>query len=311
MEFIIPIAVVVFIALATRALNARSTGGRNPGTPSPRVQRLLERLEAQQRGAQPMGPTGQYTQPAPYAGGGGGPVGDGYGTPGNPNMPVQSSTQMAGVLDHRRHAAQSGHQPSTPGQHATGPYPGQAVPGQFPNQYAPPGPPPSMPFGQPGQFQPPGPWFQQAPPQSYQLPAVKPSLSPRDIDARVREMMRTGNEVGAVRLLCDEQDLGIIDAQKRARALVAPAGGPGNGSGGSADRVRSVGERPESASSGSGASDEETRYVGSAAFAQSLFDTDRDDEESWASGWVDPPDPGDRTDIQELWQTVRDGRSRD
>ena len=49
--------------------------------------------------------------------------------------------------------------------------------------------------------------------------------------------------------------------------------------------------------------EEETRYVGSAAFAESIFDLDRE-EDTWASGWVDTPEPEDRTDIDELWQTV-------
>ena len=28
------------------------------------------------------------------------------------------------------------------------------------------------------------------------------------------------------------------------------------------------------------------------------------DENVWASGWVDEPEPEDRSDIEELWQTV-------
>jgi hypothetical protein len=48
----------------------------------------------------------------------------------------------------------------------------------------------------------------------------------------------------------------------------------------------------------------DTRYVGSAAFAESIFDLDPD-EDTWASGWVDTPEPEDRSDIDELWQTVR------
>jgi hypothetical protein len=106
--------------------------------------------------------------------------------------------------------------------------------------------------------------------------------------------MSTGNEVTAVRLLSDERDLGIIEAQKYARSLVA---GP--------DKARSTAAAasdPDSTEAGK--DQEEFRYVGSAAFAESLFDT-RGDENVWASGWVDKPEPEDRSDMDELWQTVQ------
>jgi hypothetical protein len=166
-----------------------------------------------------------------------------------------------------------------------------------------------MPFGQPGQFQPPTPWY--APPAQGQR-AVQPKVSQRDLDQRVRELMKSGNEVAAVRLLCDEQDLGIIDAQKRARSLVAPAGttddgGVGDGPAGEAGRRDREGGGSAAVSGSSGSQDgPRERYVGSAAFAESIFDTNQDDKESWASGWVDLPEPGDRSDMDELWKTVRD-----
>ncbi|WP_344173406.1 hypothetical protein [Kribbella lupini] len=270
MEFLIPVLVVIAILFGNR-INAQAKRGRPPGTLSPRMQRMLEKMQAQQ-GIQPPTPQGQYTQPA-----------GGHGSPGHAGTVVQSSAQMAGQHNTQYH----------------GPAPYAGAPTQ------------AMPFAQPGQFQPPqiqqtpfqqgqfqAPSLWNAPPQ--QARAVHPKQSQRDLDSRVREMMKAGNEVGAVRLLCDEQDLGIIDAQKRARSLVAPAGGNG---GGAAEGERASGS---SASSFSDTPEQETRYVGSAAFADSLFDTDRDDQASWASGWVDVPEAEDRSDMDELWKTVRD-----
>jgi hypothetical protein len=129
----------------------------------------------------------------------------------------------------------------------------------------------------------------QRPPQNN-LPAPK-----GEFEQRIRQLMASGNEVAAVRLLCDEQDMGIIEAQKYARSLVAPPGRP--------KATQNTEERPESAPRSEPA-EEETRYVGSAAFAESVFNTDAD-ENVWASGWVDKPEADDRTDIDELWQTVR------
>jgi hypothetical protein len=142
-------------------------------------------------------------------------------------------------------------------------------------------------YAAPGQFQP------QWQPQ-YQQPHAQHSLpapgSP--LERRVRELMKSGNEVPAIRLLCDEQDLGIIEAQKYARGLIAPAAKPGQ-----AATDQDGDGRPER-------DEEENRYVGSAAFAESVFDLDRD-ENVWASGWVDKPEADDRSDMDELWQTVR------
>ncbi len=121
-------------------------------------------------------------------------------------------------------------------------------------------------------------------PQPHQLPVPQ-----GDLDNRVRELMASNQEVAAVRLLCDEADLGIVEAQEYARSLTGksqPAGAPAR-------------EPAEQA-----AVTEEPVWTGSAAFATSLFE--RDDENVWASGWVDTPEPEDRTDIEELWRTVRD-----
>jgi len=103
------------------------------------------------------------------------------------------------------------------------------------------------------------------------------------VDARVRRLMESGNEVGAVRLLSDERDLGILEAQQYARSLVARKAAPGSA------------ELPEEG---------DERYVGSAAIAESIFNLDDPDENVWASGWVDEAEPEDRSDIDELWQTV-------
>jgi len=225
---------------------AKKQRGAN-GTPSPRVQKLIERIQAQQGGNQPIQFQGQFTQPGPQ------------------QNQVSGSQQAGAAL---QALMQAGRQHAHPGEWAT---PGQAA---APQQYQP------MPY-QPGPYQA-GP-FQPAPYQpSFQQrgPQPKPNL-----DARVREQMQAGNEVGAVRLLSDELDLGLLEAQAYARNLVAPA----------AAKPTETASRPV---------EEESRYVGSAAFAESIFDLDPE-ENTWASGWVDTPEPDDRSDIDELWQTVR------
>lgn len=155
------------------------------------------------------------------------------------------------------------------------------------------------PYTPPGEYQPPvqfapepSNWLPSYEPPSYQPQAHRPpqhSLPApmADTEARVRELMNAGNEVAAIRLLSDEQDMGILEAQEHARSLVKPPGTePGSA------------QPPESEPV-----EDETRYVGSAAFAESIFDLDRE-ENTWASGWVETPDPDDRSDIDELWQTV-------
>jgi hypothetical protein len=132
------------------------------------------------------------------------------------------------------------------------------------------------------------------PPQSHRPPQHNLPTPQQETDKRVRELMKSGNEVGAIRLLCDEQDMGILEAQEYARGLVTP-GGPAPA-------------KPKPSAAPAPApepmDEEGTRYVGSAAFAESIFDLDRE-EDTWASGWVDKPEPEDRSDIDELWQTVR------
>jgi hypothetical protein len=144
----------------------------------------------------------------------------------------------------------------------------------------------------PMQYQPPAQWLPSyGPPQGHRPPQHNLPTPRQDTDTRVRELMGAGNEVAAIRLLCDEQDMGILEAQKHARALVAPAGPAPK-------------QSQPNAEATSEPADSETRYVGSAAFAESIFDLDSE-QDTWASGWVDTPEPEDRSDIDELWQTVR------
>jgi hypothetical protein len=184
---------------------------------------------------------------------------------------------------------------------AQGQYVGQPVQiqGQFtqpaPNQYA--APPPNQPPAQyqpATQYQPTAQWLPSyGPPQGHRPPQHNLPTPRQETDKRVRELMKSGNEVGAIRLLCDEQDMGILQAQEYARSLVAPAGSAPPRS-----------KRPSKPAAVPEPEQEETRYVGSAAFAESIFDLDRE-EYTWASGWVDTAEPEDRSDIDELWQTVR------
>lgn len=133
--------------------------------------------------------------------------------------------------------------------------------------------------------------YQQRPP-AHRPPQNNLPQPQGSLDDRVRELMAASNEVTAVRLLCDEAEMGIIQAQQYARSLVAPAkASAAPAANGSAD------------SAGSDGSDIEERWSGSAAFGTSTFE--REDENVWASGWVDKPEPDDRTDITELWDTVR------
>jgi hypothetical protein len=293
-------AVFIVIGLIAQAANKKKAaqgGGRNPGTPSPRMQKVIERLQAQQGTNRPIQFQGQFTQPTsgpPMQG----QVTNSAGQVVRPAGPMQNSgraqasAQLAGMIQQLMQAGQTtGHfsQPITgPGQTGSlqagpmqpGPQTGYTPPGQFqPPQYQ-------------GQFQPPQPppWVP-----AYQQPpqARRPQQSKGDLEARVRQLMSTGNEVTAVRLLSDERDLGIIEAQKYARSLVA---GP--------EKARSTAAAASDPDSTEPGKDEEFRYVGSAAFAESLFDTGGD-ENSWASGWVDKPEPEDRTDMDELWQTVQ------
>lgn len=159
----------------------------------------------------------------------------------------------------------------------TAPPPGYGQPGFAPSGFAPAGfAPAGFAPNQPQQQRPP----HHRPPQNN-LPAQQGSL-----DDRVRKLMNANNEVNAVRLLCEEADLGIIEAQRYARSLVAPK------------VAKPAADAPDTP-----ATDGEERWSGSAAFGTSTFE--RDDENVWASGWVDEPDEDDRSDITELWDSVR------
>jgi hypothetical protein len=246
--FVIFVVVMIVVGLISKAAKQRSA--KSSGTPSPRVQKLLERIQAQQGGSQPTQLHGQFT----HAAGQSGPAQSTH--PGT----APGSQQVAAAL---QQLLQAGRQPQHLGER---PSPGQPTPH-----------PPA-----PSQSQPPATWLPNQPP-AHRPPQNNLPAPKQDIDTRVRELMRTGSEVAAIRLLCDERDMGILEAQEYARGLVNPAG-----------TTRVDDAEPE----------EETRYVGSAAFAESIFDLDRE-QDVWASGWVDTPEPEDRTDIDELWETVR------
>jgi hypothetical protein len=241
--FVIFVVVMIVLGLINKA--KQQTGGN--GKANARVQAMMERIQAQQGGNQPIQFQGQYTQAA----GQGGPPPPQWG-----QAPVQPGAvtpyQPAGTYQ-------------APAQFQPAQVPVQPV--QSPVQY------------NPGPYQPPA----HRPPQNN-LPSSR-----QDLDARVLELMTAGNEVGAVRLLSEERELGILEAQQYARSLVAP-------------------QRPAVPDNDSGVVDDtdpdEERYVGSAAFAESIFNLDDREENVWASGWVDKPEPDDRSDIDELWQTV-------
>ncbi|MER7250584.1 hypothetical protein [Kribbella sp. NPDC000426] len=244
--FIIFVVVMIVVSLINKA---KQQSNRANGKVNPRVQALVEKIQAQQGGNLPTQFQGQYAQAA----GQGGPP------------PNQGST-----------------------------FPGQVVQSGQPVQSGNPAPYMS-PYQPPAQFQP-----VQYTQNAYQPPAHRPQqsqlpVSNQDLDAQVRKLMNANNEVGAIRLLGEQRELGILEAQKYARSLVAPRTAP-----------RSPDADADAAYSDSGESDEDdSRYVGSAAFAESIFNLDDREENVWASGWVDKPEPEDRSDIDELWQTVR------
>jgi hypothetical protein len=264
--FIIFVVLMIIFGFGRNAAKKQQRSGQ----PSPRVQALMAKIQAQQSANQPP-VQGQYTQPAsgqplPIAGA-------------QQSGRAQSSAQLAGMLQSLLQAGQQAAQQSGAPPVQFQPAPSQYQPAPV-QQYQ---PTPSQ-YAAPGQFQP------QWQPQYQQHHAEHSLPAPNSpLERRVRELMLSGNEVPAIRLLCDEQDLGIIEAQKYARSLIAPAAKPGQAS--------PDGDRPER-------DVEENRYVGSAAFAESVFDLDRD-ENVWASGWVEKPEPEDRSDMDELWQTVR------
>jgi hypothetical protein len=255
MEAIVVLAAIIIAALLKKASDRTGTTGDKQ--PSARVQRLMERIQAQQATSQPTPLQGQYTQPAH-----GQPLPGPQSVPGSQNFP------------------------------ATQPF-------------MPAAPPPTQPVPRPPEtFLPPSTWVPSyGPPPARPMPAHRPTQNKlptptNDLDNRIRKLMSAGNEVGAVRVLCDERDLNIIEAQSYARSLVAPPGPNTKNPDTSAPSTSSATASTEPRV------DEETRYVGSAAFAESIFDTDRD-ENVWASGWTEPAETDDRTDITELWETVR------
>ncbi|MEV6416012.1 hypothetical protein [Kribbella sp. NPDC051718] len=275
--FIIFVVLMIIFGFGRNAAKKQQKSGQ----PSARVQALMAKIQAQQAANQPPVVQGQYTQPA-----------SGQPLPAAPPPGrAQTSAQLAGMLQSLLQAGQqAGQQPGVPVAQYGPPVQFQPAPSQYqqaaPGQYQPAPvqqyqPTPSQ-YAAPGQFQP------QWQPQYQQHHAEHSLPAPNSpLERRVRELMKSGNEVPAIRLLCDEQDLGIIEAQKYARSLIAPAGKP--------QAATSDSDRPER---------DENRYVGSAAFAESVFDLDRD-ENVWASGWVEKPEPDDRSDMDELWQTVR------
>jgi hypothetical protein len=277
-EFAIFVAVMIVISLIGKA---KQQSTKKNSAPNPRLQKLVERIQTQQGFNQPVERRGKFTRPT----GQGGPS-----TPGQPaTFPVHadnapSSQQVSAAL---QQLLQAGRQPRHPGEWSP---PGQPAQTSFPVRQV--GSPPSQ--HQPTtQHQPPSTWLPSYQPQGHRPPQSKLPTPRADTDTRVRELMSAGNEVAAIRLLCDEQDMGILDAQKYARALVAP---PGTNPASAQYKPAAEPTLPPA--------DEDTRYVGSAAFAESVFDLDRE-EDTWASGWVDTPEPEDRSDIDELWQTVR------
>jgi hypothetical protein len=269
--FIIFIVVMIVVSLINKA-KQQSTRGKN-GRPSPRVQALMDKIQAQQGGSLPTQFQGQYTR---AAGQGGLPPAQSQQS----TFPVQTgsapgSQQVAAALEQQM---QNGRQPRHLGERTS---PGQAaqLPGG-PSQY-----PTTGVYQPPAQFQP-----VQYSPNPYQPPAHRPQqshlpISNQDLDAQVRTLMNAKNEVGAIRLLGEQRELGILEAQRYARSLVAPKTTP-----------RTTDDEPD---------EDDGRYVGSAAFAESIFNLDDREENVWASGWVDKPEPEDRSDIDELWQTVR------
>ncbi|WP_371403144.1 hypothetical protein OHA10_35300 [Kribbella sp. NBC_00662] len=280
--FIIFIVVMIVVSLINKA---KQQSNRKNGKVSPRVQALVERIQAQQGGNQPTQFQGQYTQAAGQ-GGPPAPLQSQQSTfPQNGSAP--GSQQVAAALEQ---LMQNGRQPRHLGERNS---PGQAaqLPGgsaQYPTTgvYQPPA------QYQPAQFQP-----TQYNANPYQPPAHRPQqshlpMSNQDLDAQVRTLMNAKNEVGAIRLLGEQRELGILEAQRYARSLVAPK-----------TTARATDEDEPDLDDRDDRDDR--RYVGSAAFAESIFNLDDREENVWASGWVDKPEPEDRSDIDELWQTVR------
>ncbi|MEV5968279.1 hypothetical protein AB0L70_41320, partial [Kribbella sp. NPDC051952] len=253
------IFVIIMIVLSVVG-KLRQQSAKSSGKPNPRVQQVIDKIQAQvqQNGGPPLdlGPKyAQYAQPPAQRG------------QQQLSATAPTSQQVAATL---QQVLTAGRQPRRLDERMP---PGQSVPMQYQ--------PAQVPYQ--AQYPPPVPWLPSNQPPQHRPPQNNLPAPNQDLDTRVRQLMNAKNEVGAIRLLCDERDLGILEAQKYARALITPAGTKTTAAGDS---------EPD---------EDDNRYVGSAAFAESIFDLDRD-EDVWASGWVDTPEPEDRTDIDELWQ---------
>ncbi len=260
MEFAIFVVFMVVVAIVGAVNKQRGTNG----APSPRVQKLIERIQAQQGGDQPVQFQGQFTQPGPQ------------------QNQVSGSQQAGAAL---QALMQAGRQHAHPGEWAT---PGQAAaPQQFaPQQFAPPAP--AVPAGAlPA-------WSLSATGHvAADAPAAAAQLSAAWAAAEA--------EPGRPRARADE-------GRQRGRRGPAALGRAGSGHCSKPRLMHATWSHrrplPSPARRTSNPVEEETRYVGSAAFAESIFNLDPE-ENTWASGWVDTPEPDDRSDIDELWQTVR------
>lgn len=171
--------------------------------------------------------------------------------------------------------------------------------GTIPDGYVP-HPPPGPGWAQAGPgFQPPPvaqlPTFHPQQP-SHQPPSNNLPTPQIDLDDQVRALMAAGNEVGAIRLLCDEAEMGIIAAQEYARALVR---------GKAPEQEQQAEAEPIVPQVGSDQKPDEWSFFGSAALGGSPADYDERDE--WASGWQEERDPNEGQFIDELWQSIRDG----
>jgi hypothetical protein len=255
--FVIFVVVMIVVSLISKAKQQSAKANRAAdGTPNPRVQKVIERIQAevQKNGGPPLELGPKYTK---------------Y---------LQSSAQQPPAQ--YQPAQQQPVQYQSPGQYQPAPVqPAQSQPPQYQTPQS------QTPQYQTSQYQP----SAYQPPPAHRPPQNNLPRPSQDLDAQVRELMNAGHDVAAIRLLCDERDLGILEAQEYARALVAPT------------KAAKSTTRPSAVSEPQ--NEDGTRYAGSAAFAESIFDLDRD-EDVWASGWVDTPEPEDRTDIEELWQTV-------
>jgi hypothetical protein len=255
------IFVIIMIVLSVIG-KLRQQSAKSSGKPNPRVQQVIDKIQAQaqQNGGPPLnlGPKfAQYAQPPAQRG------------QQQLSATAPTSQQVAATL---QQVLTAGRQPRRLDERMS---PGQSIPMQYQ--------PAQVPYQ--AQYPPPVPWLPTNQPPQHRPPQNNLPAANQDLDTRVRQLMSAKNEVGAIRLLGEQRELGILEAQRYARSLVAPKTTP-----------RTTDDEPD---------EDDGRYVGSAAFAESIFNLDDREENVWASGWVDKPEPEDRSDIDELWQTVR------